>query len=326
MRFLVTGATGFLGRHLWRELRRAGHDIVVLARDPERAGKTLPGTRVFEWNGVVGLPPEEAFLGVDVVVNLIGESVASRWNAERKRKFRDSRVLPTRALVERMSALSTRPGTMISMAGTGFYGNRGDEVLTESSAGGAGYLAKLSQDWEAAAEGAATQGVRTVIFRSGVVLGRDGGALPRIVTPFRFGVGGRLGDGGQYFPWIHLADAIGILLHCADRPDLRGIVNGVAPEPVTNAEFTAALGRQLGRPTALGVPAFALKLAFGEMAEELLLASQRVSPIRALEAGYEFKFPLLAGALKDLLKATTNDKDPQQDGAQKDDPSSDLER
>lgn len=314
MRFLITGATGFLGRHLWTALRSRGHEGIILARDPEKATKVLPSARVLEWNGVIGLPPQAAFDGVDVVVNLIGESVARRWNDERKRRFRDTRVLPTRALVERMSSLPTRPRCLISIAGTGFYGDRGDEILTETSSGGSGFLAKLSQEWEAAAAAAESLGVRTVVLRLGVVLGRDGGILPGIVTPFRFGVGGKLGNGRQYFPWIHLSDAIGLLIHLAEAPSgsgsdnrdvspVNGPVNGVAPEPVTNAEFTAALGRALGRPAALGVPAFALKLALGEMAQELLLASQRVSPVRALAAGYLFKFPLLQPALADLLRA-----------------------
>jgi uncharacterized protein len=302
LRFLITGATGFLGRHLWAALREAGHEGVVLARDVERAQVALPGARVLEWNGTVGLPPETAFDGIDTVINLIGESVARRWNPERKRRFRDSRVLPTRALVERMETLTDRPRVLISVAGTGYYGDRGDEVLTETSKPGSGFLATLSQEWESAALAAEPLGVRTVVPRFGVILGRDGGMLPRILTPFRLGVGGRLGNGRQYFPWIHLSDAIGILLHVATRETVRGPVNGVAPEPVTNAEFTAALGKTLGRPVVMGVPAFALKLALGEMAEELLLASQRVSPIRALEARYEFKFPLLVPALADLLR------------------------
>lgn len=302
MRVLITGATGFLGRHLWAALRGGGHETVALARDAERARKTLPGGTVFEWNGVVGLPPEDAFDGADAVVNLVGESVARRWSDERKRRFRDSRVLPTRALVERMAGLSTRPRTMISIAGTGFYGHRADEVLTESSAPGSGFLAKLSQEWEAAALGAEPLGVRTVVLRSGVVLGRDGGILPGMLTPFRLGVGGKLGDGRQFFPWIHVADCVGILLHLLEHADTRGPVNGVAPEPVTNAEFTSALAKALNRPAALRLPAFVLKAALGEMAEELLLASQRVSPVRALESGYVYKFPLIAPALASLLQ------------------------
>jgi uncharacterized protein (TIGR01777 family) len=301
MRFLITGATGFLGQHLWKALREAGHEGTVLARDARRASTLLSGARVVEWSGTVGLPPEDAFDGVDVVVNLAGESVARRWTDERKRRFRDSRVLPTRALVERMQALTSRPQALISIAGTGLYGDRGDEVLTEASSAGTGYLAKLSQEWESSALTAEALGVRTVVLRLGVVLAADGGFLPRILTPFRLGVGGRLGNGRQYFPWIHLADGIGLLMHLATKSDMRGPVNGVAPEPVTNAEFTAALGRALGRPTALGVPAFLLKMTFGQMAGELMLAGQRVSPVRALEAGYQYEFPLLAQALADVL-------------------------
>lgn len=301
MRFLITGATGFLGQHLWKALREAGHEGTVLARDAKRASTILSGARVLEWSGTVGLPPEEAFEGVDVVVNLAGESVARRWTDERKRRFRDSRVLPTRALVERMQTLTNKPGAFVSIAGTGRYGNRGDEVLTESSSAGTGFLAKLSQEWETSALAAEALGVRTVVLRMGVVLAGDGGFLPRILTPFRLGVGGRLGNGRQYFPWIHLTDAIGLLMHLAAKSDMRGPVNGVAPEPVTNAEFTTTLGRVLGRPTALGVPAFLLKMTFGQMADELMLAGQRVSPVRALEAGYHFEFPLLAPALADVL-------------------------
>jgi uncharacterized protein (TIGR01777 family) len=304
MRFLITGATGFLGRHLWAVLRESGHECTALVRDLERAAKLVPGARLIEWNGTIGLPPEGAFDGVDVVVNMIGESVARRWNDKRKRRFRDSRVLPTRALVERMELLGKRPAAMISLAGTAYYGDRGDEVLTEAAKPGTGFLAKLSQEWEAAALTAAALGVRTVVLRSGVVLGRDGGILNRILPMFRLGIGGRLGSGRQYFPWVHLTDLVGILLHLTTGggASANGPVNVVAPEPVTNAEFTLALGKTLGRPAGLAVPALALKLAFGEMAEEMLLASQRVSPIRVLEAGYEFKYPLLVPALADLLR------------------------
>lgn len=301
MRFLITGATGFIGQHFWKALREAGHEGTVLARDTKRAAALLGGAHVVEWSGTVGLPPEGAFEGVDVVVNLAGESVARRWTEERKRRFRDSRVLPTRALVERMQALTVRPQALISIAGTGCYGDRGDQVLTESSSPGTGFLARLSQEWEASALAAESLGVRTVVVRMGVVLGADGGFLPRILTPFRLGVGGRLGNGRQYFPWIHLADAVGLLMHMATQTDMRGPVNGVAPEPVTNAEFTSTLGRVLGRPTALGVPAFLLKMTFGQMADEVILAGQKVSPVRALESGFQFKFPLLAPALADVL-------------------------
>jgi uncharacterized protein (TIGR01777 family) len=301
MRFLVTGATGFIGRHLWAALLQGGHEGVVLARDPDRAAAALPGARVFAWNGKVGLPPEAAFAGVDVVVNLIGESVAVRWTDARKRSLRDSRVLPTRALVERIEGLRRRPRVLVSMSGAAVYGNRGDEVLTEASPLGTtdGFLVGLSGEWEAAARGAERLGMRVVLLRTGAVLGRDGGMLARISLPFRFGLGARLGNGRQYFPWVHLADAVGIILLAAGQEDLQGPVNVVAPEPVTNAEFTDAFARAAGHPARLAVPAFALKLALGEMAEEMLLGGQRMSPIRVLQSGYQFRFPLLADALRD---------------------------
>lgn len=311
MRFLLTGATGFLGHHAWTALRDAGHETSVLTRDPKRAAKLLPGARLWEWNGTVGLPPEGAFENVDVIVNLIGESIARRWTHDAKRRFRDSRVLPTRSMIERLTGMPTRPRALISIVGSGYYGDRGAEVLTENAAPGTGFLAKLCQEWEQAALSAVPLGIRTVVLRSGVVLARDGGMFKTILRPFRLGVGGRLGSGKQYFPWVHVDDWVGILLHVADRMTAGGAgsetkadgsaVNAVAPEPSTNGEFVVALGKALGRPTALGVPAFVLKVALGEMAEELLLASQRVSPIRVLESGYQFKHPLLAGALANLL-------------------------
>jgi len=306
MRFLLTGATGFLGRHFGQALRAGGHQVVVLARDADKAARVHPAARVFVWNGNVGLPPAEAFEGVDVVVNLIGQAVDGRWTEKRRRAIRDSRVLPTRALVERMETLSTRPRALLSMSGASVYGDRGDEILTETSRLGTtdGFLVKLAGEWEAAAQPAAALGVRTALFRTGVVLGSDGGILPKIKLPFRMGVGGRLGSGKQYFPWIHVADVVGVLLHTASHDELSGPLNLVAPEPVTNAEFTAALARGFGRSAPFAVPGFALKLALGDMAEEMLLAGQRMSPARVLQSGYVFRFPLLADALRDVLLQT----------------------
>ena len=303
MRFLVTGATGFIGRRLCVALQRGGHEVFALARDAERAAKVLPGVRIFAWNGKVGLPPESAFTGVDVVVNLIGESVAVRWTEERKRSLRDSRVLPTRALVERMDGLRRRPQTFISMSGSAVYGDRGDEILTEASSLGTtdGFLVGLSGEWEAAARAAEKLGTRVVLLRTGAVLGRDGGILARIGLPFRFGLGARLGSGHQYFPWVHLADLIGIIEWAAAHEDLSGPVNVVAPEPATNGEFTDALARAQGHRARLAVPAFALKLAMGDMAGEMLLSGQRMSPVRALQSGFQFRYPLLAEALAEAL-------------------------
>lgn len=303
MRFLITGATGFIGRHLCEALAAEGHERVVLARDEQRATKLLPGARVFAWNGKVGLPPEAAFEGVDVVVNLIGETVAERWTEKRKLAIRDSRVLPTRALVERMEALSVRPSALLSMSGVGIYGDRGDEVLTESARLGNtdGFLVRLAGEWEAAARGAEPLGVRVVLLRAGVVLGRGGGALQKMLLPFRLGLGASLGKGQQFFPWVHLDDAVGIILHAAKTAGLSGPVNVVGPEPVTNQEFTDTLAKAVRRVGRLRVPAFALKALMGEMAEEVLLSGQKVSPGRALATDYKFRHPLLADALKAIL-------------------------
>lgn len=303
MRFLVTGATGFIGRHLVVALERAGHEVVALVRDPERAAKVVPGARLLAWNGKVGLPPETAFGGVDVVVNLIGESLAVRWTEKRKRALRDSRILPTRALVERMEGLRRRPRVLISMSGAGVYGDRGDEVLTEASPLGTtdGFLVRLAGEWEAAARGAERLGVRVALLRAGPVLGRDGGILAQISLPFRFGLGARLGRGNQFFPWIHLDDMVAVILWVASHDDLQGPINAVAPEPVTNAEFTDGVARAQGRRAHLAAPAFALKLAMGEMADEVLLAGQKMSPARVLRSGFQFRYPLLADALKDAL-------------------------
>jgi uncharacterized protein (TIGR01777 family) len=304
MRFLLTGATGFIGRHLGEALRAGGHELVVLARDADRAARLQPGARVHVWNGNVGLPPAEAFEGVDVVANLIGEDVAGRWTEKRRRAMRDSRVLPTRALVERMETLTSRPRVFLSMSGAAVYGDRGDEILTETSRLGTtdGFLVKLAGEWEAAAQAAPALGVRTALFRTGAVLGKDGGMLQKIRLPFRMGVGGRLGSGKQYFPWIHVDDVVGVFLHTAAHEQLSGPMNLVAPEPATNAEFTAALARAFGRSAPFAVPGFALKLALGDVADEMLLASQRMSPARVLQSGYVFRFPLLQDALRDAIQ------------------------
>jgi uncharacterized protein (TIGR01777 family) len=316
MRFLLTGATGFIGRHLGEALRASGHELVVLARDADRAARLQPGARVHVWNGNVGLPPAEAFEGVDVVANLIGEDVAGRWTEKRRRAMRDSRVLPTRALVERMETLASRPRVFLSMSGSAVYGDRGDEILTETSRLGTtdGFLVKLAGEWEAAAQAAPALGVRTALFRTGAVLGKDGGMLKKIRLPFRMGVGGRLGSGKQYFPWIHVDDVVGVFLHTAAHEQLSGPMNLVAPEPATNAEFTAALAQAYGRSAPFAVPGFALKLALGDVADEMLLASQRMSPARVLQSGYVFRFPLLQDALRDAVQTKGVDPGAPADG------------
>jgi uncharacterized protein (TIGR01777 family) len=300
---LIAGATGLIGTALAAACARDGLAVAALVRDPARAAPRLPGATLHAWDGTKGPPPAAAFEGVDVVVNLMGESIGGkRWSPAQKQRLRDSRVLATRALVDGLRERAKRPRALVQASGIAVYGDRGDDILTETSSVGAGFLAELARDWEAEAQKAADLGVRVVIMRSGLVLSRAGGFLSKILTPFRLGVGGHVGTGKQWLPWIHVDDEIGLIRHAMANPSIEGLLNAVAPEPVTNAEFTTALGRALRRPTALAAPAFALRLALGgEMAEELLLASQRAMPVRTLETGYKYVQPLLEPALKDLV-------------------------
>jgi uncharacterized protein (TIGR01777 family) len=308
LKVLVAGATGLIGAALVRALIEGGARVHVLVRDTERAAERLPaGVTLFPWNAVAGPPPAAAFDGVGAVVNLVGESISDgRWTAARRKQLHDSRIVATRALVNEMRGLGTkpdgrRPPVLVAASAVGYYGDRGDEILTEVSACGSGFLAELARDWEGESMRAAELGSRVVIVRNGAVLARQGGFLRKVLPVFRLGLGGRVGSGAQWFPWIHLDDTIALIRHAISEEKVSGVVNGVAPEPVTNRELTAALGEVLSRPTMLAAPAFALRLALGAMADELLLASQRVMPVRTLENGFTFRHPLLRGALKTLL-------------------------
>jgi uncharacterized protein (TIGR01777 family) len=297
MKALVTGATGFIGRRLLARLPGA----VVLTRDPEHARRSLPhGVTPIRWDPVQTLPPAEAFQGVDVVFNLAGEPVAQRWTDERKVRMRESRVTGTRNLVEGMRGLQSRPKALVSASAVGYYGNRGNETLDESSPPGSDFLADLCRAWEAETARAAEIGVRPVCLRFGIVLGRDGGALAKMLPPFRLGLGGRLGSGEQWMPWIHVDDVVGIAMHAAEKNDLSGPVNAVGPAPATNAEFTRTLGDVLHRPAIFPVPAPALRIVAGEMSA-VLLSSQRVFPRVAERSGYTFRHPTLEGALRTAL-------------------------
>jgi uncharacterized protein len=296
VKIAVTGATGFIGRSLCAELARRGDQVVALTRDPVRARAALPGVEAIEWSG----RESRALPAVDALVNLAGEPIAGRWNAEKKRRFRESRVDNTRRLVEEVRAMEPRPSVLVSASAVGYYGDRGEESLTEASGPGNSFLAELCHDWEAEAQRAGEFGVRVVCPRFGVVLDRDGGALQSMLTPFRLGLGGPLGSGRQWFPWIHRADVIGLLLLALDSPAAGGALNVVAPEAVRNRDFTHTLGAVLHRPTLLPVPAFALRLLLGEFAGELL-SSQRVVPEQAQALGYSFRFPGLEAALRDIL-------------------------
>ena len=297
MRALVTGATGFVGRRLLARLARP----VVLTRDPERAKRALGDLEIHRWDPVAGPPPEAAFRGVEAVFHLAGESVAQgRWNAAKKARIRDSRVVGTRNLVAAIGSLREKPRVLVSASAVGWYGSRGDEVLDESSAPGRDLIAEVCREWEAEADRARGFGVRVVRSRIGIVLGREGGAVARMVPPFRLGLGGRLGSGTQWMPWIHMDDVVGLLLHAAEVGGVEGPVNGVAPNPATNREFTRTLASALHRPAFFPVPAFALRLALGEFAT-MLLASQRILPRAAERTGYRFRHPLLAEALGAIL-------------------------
>lgn len=309
MKIVVTGATGFVGRPLVARLLENGHEVIAWTRDPERARASLPALCATDSWQPHGATPPERLRGVDAVVHLAGESVAgSRWTEARKREIRSSRIDGSRSLVDAVATLpaAERPRALVSASAIGFYGDRGDEPLDESSAPGDGFLADVCRDWETEVARAGALGVRTVSIRIGVVLGKDGGALQAMLPPFRLGAGGRVGPGTQWMSWIHRDDLVALFVHAVEREDAAGIVNGVAPEPVTNADFTRELGRVLGRPTLVPVPAFALRVLLGEMAA-IVLASQRVTPVRALAAGFAFRFPALGPALDDLLADPTRE-------------------
>lgn len=300
MRILLTGATGFLGVPLVKVLLGEGHEVTVVSRDPERARRRMPAACSFvAW---MGDHPLHALAGHDVVVHLAGEPVAGgRWTAARKEAIRSSRVDTSRSLVEAIAALPAeqRPRVLVSASATGFYGDRGDEVVDESSPAGSGFLADVCRAWEAEIQRAEPLVQRAVCVRIGVVLGRGGGALGPLLPVFRLGVGGKVGSGRQWFSWIHLEDMVRLLHFAITADAARGVLNGTAPEPVTNAEFTRVLAAAVHRPAILPAPAAVLRLALGEMAT-ILLGGQRVEPRATLAAGFTFRFPHLAGALADL--------------------------
>jgi uncharacterized protein (TIGR01777 family) len=300
MRTLITGATGLLGKALLARVR----DGVVLSRDPDQAVRRLGAVAVHAWAPEAGSPPGAALQDVDVIFNLAGAPIAEgRWTAERKRSIRDSRVLGTRNLVAGMAAMARRPRVLVSVSAVGYYGDRGDEQLDEDASPGNDFLADVCVAWEGEALAAERLGVRVVCVRLGVVLAGQGGALARMLTPFKLGIAGRIGDGRQWMSWVYLDDAIGILLHASLDDRIRGGVNAVAPNPVTNAELTRVLGHVLHRPTVLAVPKLALRLALGEMSQ-VLTASQRVFPRVVERTGYLFHQPQLDSAIRAALAAT----------------------
>ena len=301
MRVLVTGASGLIGSAVSDALLARGDEVVGLSRDPERARSTNPTVRWHPWNPATERPPAAAFKHVDAVVNLIGENINQRLTAAAKRRIRDSRVRATKNLVDGMLAAEPTPRTLVSQCAVGFYGDRGEAIVDESTPHATDWVGTLCAEWEQTALAAAGPGLRVTVLRSGLLLDPDGGLLRQLLPPFRLGVGGPLAGGQQYMPWIHRADEVGIILWALDDPRVSGPVNATAPNPVSNREFSKALGRAINRPAVVPAPRFAIAALRGEELAEQVTASLRVVPRRALDLGYVFRFPELEPALEDLL-------------------------
>ena len=295
MRILVSGVSGPIGTALLPSLEADGHRVTRLVR------RTPSGEGQLAWDPEQ-LLSREAVSGFDAVIHLAGESIVGRWTESKKKRILESRVTGTRNLAQSLAAASQRPLVLISASAIGYYGDRGDEILREQSPSGRGFLPEVCRQWEAATQPAADAGIRTVSVRIGVVLSSAGGALPKMLAPFRLGLGGNMGDGRQWWSWIHVQDLAGAIHHILKSDLLQGPVNGVSPGPVTNAEFTKTLAAVLSRPAIFPMPAFAARLGFGQMADELLLASQRVEPTALVASGYPFQFSDLRKALEEILR------------------------
>jgi len=299
-RVLVSGASGLVGSVLVPSLKIAGAHVVRLARSGT-AQAEAPNEERIMWNPSQPISPE-AVSGFDAVIHLAGESIVGRWTDEKKARIRESRIPATTYLAQALAQAKDKPEVFLSASAIGYYGNRGDDLLTEESAPGAGFTADLTRDWESATAEAAKTGIRTVQMRIGVILAGDGGALPKMLPAFKMGAGGRLGSGRQWMSWVDVHDVVGAIHHLLRTDLLQGPVNLVAPKAVTNSEFTKTLAGVLSRPAIFPMPAFVARIAFGQMADELLLASQRVEPKKLIASGYPFRFRDLRSSLQEILK------------------------
>ena len=301
MRTIITGGSGLIGRTLATELAAADHEVIVLSRAPARVSGLPAGVRAVGWDGRTAEGWQDLADGATAIVNLAGESIAAgRWTAARKQRIAASRQQAGAAVVQAVAGATTRPQVVIQASAVGYYGPRGDETITEDSAAGDDFLAQVCVPWETSTEEVERLGVRRAIIRTGIVLSRDGGALPRMMLPFRLFAGGPLGSGHQGFPWIHHADEVSAIRWLIEREDASGPFNLAAPETLTNAEFGRVLGRVMRRPSFMPTPGFALRLVLGELST-LLLDGQRQVPQRLLDLGFTFRFPTADAALRDLL-------------------------
>lgn len=298
MKIVVSGATGLVGSALLPFLRVNGHEVNRLVRK-----KDSTGCCDYYWDPYQEEIDTAALNGVDAVINLSGENIAGRWTAAKRSRIRESRVRSTGFLAATLAQVDNPPKIFVCASAIGYYGHRGDDLLTEESPPGSGFLADVCREWEEAGKAAADAGVRVVNLRIGMVLSRKGGALQKMLLPFKLGLGGIVGDGSQYWSWVTIADLVGTIRHALITDTLHGPVNAVSPNPATNKEFTSALGKALSRPTLLPLPAFAARLALGEMAEALLLSSTRVQPKKLLETNYVFQHVRLEDALRAALQA-----------------------
>jgi uncharacterized protein (TIGR01777 family) len=302
MRVIITGGTGLIGRALTRSLSNHGYEIILLSRAPERARDLPQGTRAERWDGRTAAGWGTLANGAEAIVNLAGENIAGgRWTPERKRRIRESRIHAGQAVVEAVQEAAEKPRVVIQASGLGYYGCREEETITEETPPGDDFLAEVAIEWEASTAPVEARGVRRAVIRTAPVLSTEDGAFPRMIRPFRFFVGGPLGNGEQWFPWIHIADEVGAIRFLMKNSAAQGPFNLTAPNPLRNADFARALGRVLRRPASLPTPAFALRLLFGEMAS-VLLGGQRALPKRLLDLGFSFRFPEAESAMKDLLQ------------------------